>query len=91
MLLGVVRPWMKRRFAARPEASLGTAAYVGRSAFVIDSVTQHGGRVKLGGETWSASRATPSPIEPGRRSRRRIDGATAVVTRVPTLGTSDAP
>ena len=34
----------------------------------------------------------PEPHEPGDEVRVvRIDGATAVVTRVPTLGTSDAP
>ena len=35
VLLGVGRPWAKRRFATRPEGVvMGTAAYIGRSALV---------------------------------------------------------
>ena len=53
---------------------------------------RHDGRVKLGGETWSASPSDPEPLEPGEEVRVvRIDGATAIVARVPTIGASDAP
>jgi membrane protein implicated in regulation of membrane protease activity len=84
VLLGVGRPWAKRRFAVRPAGvAMGTAGYIGRSAFVLETVTQHGGRVKVGGETWSATTNDPVPPEPGDEVRVvRIDGATAVVTRV---------
>ncbi len=84
VLLGVGRPWAKRRFSTRPEGvTMGTAGYIGRSAFVLETVTQHGGRVKVGGETWSATTTDPVPPEPGDEVRvLRIDGATAVVTRV---------
>jgi len=52
-------------------------------------VTQHGGRVKVGGETWSATTTDPVPPQPGDEVRvLRIDGATAVVTRVTPV---DAP
>jgi membrane protein implicated in regulation of membrane protease activity len=90
VLLGVGRPWAKRRFSVRPEGlPMGTAGYIGRPAFVLETVTQHGGRVKVGGETWSARSSDPVPPEPGDEVRVvRIDGATAVVTRVPT---ADAP
>jgi membrane protein implicated in regulation of membrane protease activity len=93
ILLGVARPWAKSRFGARPEGiTMGIASYIGRSAVVVETVTEHGGRVKVGGETWSASTSDPEPHEPGEEVRVvRIDGATAVVTRVPTIGASDAP
>jgi membrane protein implicated in regulation of membrane protease activity len=93
VLLGVARPWAKSRFGKRPEGIvMGTAGYIGRSAFVLETVTQHGGRVKVGGETWSATSSDPVPHEPGDEVRVvRIDGATAIVTRVPTIGTADAP
>ena len=93
VLLGVARPWAKSRFGARPEGiTMGTASYIGRSAVVLETVTEHGGRVRVGGETWSASSSDPEPHEPGEEVRVvRIDGATAVVTRVPTIGASDAP
>lgn len=93
VLLGVARPWAKRRFGNRPDGIvMGTAGYIGRSAFVIETVTQHSGRVKVGGETWTARSSDTEPHEPGEEVRVvRIDGATAVVTRVPTIGTADAP
>jgi membrane protein implicated in regulation of membrane protease activity len=93
VLLGVARPWAKSRFSKRPEGiAMGTAGYIGRSAFVLETVTQHGGRVKVGGETWSAKSSDLQPHEPGEEVRVvRIDGATAVVTGVPTLGAADAP
>lgn len=90
VLLGVGRPWAKRRFAVRPEGvPMGIAGYIGRSAFVLETVTQHSGRVKVGGETWSATTTDPVPPQPGDEVRvLRIDGATAVVTRVAPV---DAP
>ena len=93
IVLGVARPWAKSRFGKRPEGiAMGTAGYIGRSAYVVERVTQHGGRVKVGGETWSAMSSDPEAHEPGEEVRVvRIDGATAVVTRVPTIGTADRP
>ena len=84
VLLGVVRPVAKRKFTARPEGVvIGTASYIGRSAFVLETVTGQGGRVRVGGETWSATTSDAVPPEPGDEVRVvRIDGATAVVTKV---------
>lgn len=92
VLLGVARPIAKRRFATRPEGiAMGAAGYVGRSAVVLETVTQHGGRVRVGGETWSATSTDPVAPEPGDEVRVvRIDGATAVVTRVHTGNASGA-
>jgi membrane protein implicated in regulation of membrane protease activity len=58
-----------------------TAALVGRTAEVLSEVTDSDGRVKLGGEIWSA-RTLPAgrTLEVGSLVRViRIDGATAVV------------
>ena len=90
VLLGVARPWAKRRFSQRPAGiAMGTAGYVGRSAFVLETVTRHSGRVKVGGETWSATTTDPVSPEPGEEVRVvRIDGAHAVVTRIQAV---DAP
>lgn len=81
VLLATVRPWLKRRSPYGQNAPMGAAANIGRSAFVIDRVTETGGRVKLAGETWSA-RTLGSSIEPGEEVVvESIDGATAIVSR----------
>lgn len=84
ILLGLVRPWAKSRFTARIDGvKMGTAGYVGRSGFVLETITGSSGRVKLGGETWSAKSADRDESQPGDEVRVvAIEGATAVVTRV---------
>lgn len=82
-LLLVARPLMKRRFMV-PEGhgGIGVGAQVGRSAVVLETVTEHDGRVKLGGETWSA-RTAPDAAQclPGQEVRVvAIEGATAIVS-----------
>jgi membrane protein implicated in regulation of membrane protease activity len=52
--LGVVRPLAVRHIRQPPVLRTGTAALVGRSAIVIEEVTPHAGRVRIGGEVWSA-------------------------------------
>jgi len=86
-LLAGVRPWLKRRFqATTPQQLMGAAAHVGRSAVALDRVTPAGGRVKLAGETWSA-RTVRDSIEPGEEVVvDSIDGATAIVSRAPVVG-----
>jgi membrane protein implicated in regulation of membrane protease activity len=82
-LLALVRPVAKRYFAV-PEGhgGIGAGAQVGRSALVLETVNEHDGRVKLGGETWSA-RTDPgaAPCLPGQEVRVvSIKGATAIVS-----------
>jgi membrane protein implicated in regulation of membrane protease activity len=50
-LLALVRPVAKRYFSV-PEGNggIGANAQVGRSAQVLETVTEHDGRVKLGGD-----------------------------------------
>jgi membrane protein implicated in regulation of membrane protease activity len=85
ILLALLRPVAKRYFAV-PEGhgGIGTRAQVGRVAQVLETVTEHDGRVKLGGETWSA-RTYPgaAPCLPGQEVQVvSIEGATAIVSNV---------
>ena len=52
--LGIARPFAMRHVKQPPLLRTGTAALVGRSAYVLDEVTAHSGRVRIGGEEWSA-------------------------------------
>ena len=83
-LLVGVRPWVKRRFTVRTERpTLGVAGNVGRTAYVIETVTHAGGRINLSGETWSARSQGGDAILPGDKVEViAIDGATAVVAPV---------
>ena len=84
-MLALVRPMAKRYFAV-PEGTggIGAVAHVGRTAVVLQTVTEHDGRVKLGGETWSARTAPDSAAcLPGQEVRVvAIEGATAIVSSV---------
>ena len=86
LLLFAVRPWAKRRLAAAtPQMKTNVDALIGRSAVTITPVDREGGRVRLGGEEWSARLA---PAVQGGVTRleagvsvtvAQIDGAVAVV------------
>jgi membrane protein implicated in regulation of membrane protease activity len=52
--LGIARPFALRHIKQPPSLRTGTAALVGRSAYVLEEVTARGGRVQIGGEEWSA-------------------------------------
>ena len=52
--LVVARPFALRHIKQPPPLRTGTAALVGRSAYVLDEITAHSGRVRIGGEEWSA-------------------------------------
>ncbi|MHB8185178.1 MAG: NfeD family protein [Dermatophilaceae bacterium] len=84
-LLLLVRPIAQRHFMV-PEGhgGIGAIAQVGRTAMVLQTVTEHDGRVKLGGETWSARTAPDSATcLPGQEVRVvSIEGATAIVSNV---------
>lgn len=84
-MLGLVRPQMSRRLFKGQPVVLGHAAHVGTRAIVVETVTAHDGRVKIGGETWSARTGEGhKPIEAGRDVQViAIDGATAVVVLPP--------
>ena len=85
-LLLLLRPWLLRHLRERvPLTETNAAAHVGRTALVVDQVTEFGGRVKLAGEVWSARTESGAPmLATGKEVVvLRIDGATAVVEGLP--------
>jgi membrane protein implicated in regulation of membrane protease activity len=81
--LGILRPIAARHMKMPAHLRTGTAALVGCSATVLEEVTRDGGRVKIGGEVWSArSYDEDQVIEPGDHVEvLQIDGATALVAK----------
>lgn len=78
-----VRPLVKSRFLeGTTDTGIGASALVGRSARVIQAVTESDGRVKLAGEVWSARVAQGGRVcEAGEEVRVvAIMGATAIVS-----------
>lgn len=87
-LLLALRPWLLRHLRKRvPLVETNAAAHVGRVAVAVTAVTERSGRVKLAGEVWTARTDGHDVIEVGEEARVvRIDGATAVVVRLPAGG-----
>jgi membrane protein implicated in regulation of membrane protease activity len=84
LALLVVRPVIKRQLTIPDAKGIGTSAQIGRSALVLSTVTENDGRIKLGGETWTA-RTAPDTAAclPGQEVRVvSIEGATAIVSGV---------
>ncbi|MFD7297428.1 NfeD family protein [Streptomyces sp. NPDC059897] len=81
-LIAVVRPVAARHRAQKPQLATGVEALKGKQALVVERVDgQEGGRIKLGGEIWSARALdTDATFEPGRQvDVVEIEGATAIV------------
>jgi membrane protein implicated in regulation of membrane protease activity len=79
--LGFVRPIALRHIKHPPALRTGTAALVGRSAIVLQEVTEHSGRIRIGGEEWSSRAYDESLVIPvgAKVDVMQIDGATALV------------
>ena len=79
--LGLVRPLVNRRLHSAPEHRTGAAALVGREAMVVQRVDEHGGRVRIGGEVWTARSYDGNAVfEVGSKvDVAQIEGATALV------------
>ena len=77
----VLRPIAVRHLRTPKALRTGTAALVGARATVLERVDDIGGRVKIGGEVWSARAMFEGHvIEPGTRVEvGKIEGATALV------------
>ena len=82
-LVAVVRPMAHRRLRQELPSNqrTGIEALKGRNAVVVRTVDQHGGRVKLAGEEWSAEAYDPTQVLPVGSTVQvmEIRGATAVV------------
>lgn len=84
-LIWFARPALKRRFLHGPHVKTGVEALIGAHAIVLSTVDGHGGRIKIGGDVWSArSFVEGVRIEPGTKvTVVEISGATAVVSPEP--------
>jgi membrane protein implicated in regulation of membrane protease activity len=79
--IALLRPIAVRHLRVPSRIRTGTAALVGAKAVVLERVDADGGRVKIGGEVWSARAFLDGQvIEPGARVEvAKIEGATALV------------
>ena len=79
--LALVRPIARRHVRMPAISRTGTDALVGRSAVVVRRVDSLGGRVRIGGEEWSArSYLDDQVLDEGLRVEVvKIEGATALV------------
>jgi membrane protein implicated in regulation of membrane protease activity len=79
--LAVLRPIARRHVRLPAISRTGTDALVGRKALVTQRVDLHGGRVRIGGEEWSARTYVDDQVlEAGQTvDIIQIDGATALV------------
>ncbi len=79
--LGFVRPIAIKHVKQPPALRTGAAALVGRSAIVLEEVTEHSGRVRIDGEEWSSRPYDESLVIPvgTKVDIMQIKGATALV------------
>jgi membrane protein implicated in regulation of membrane protease activity len=79
--VGVLRPIARAHLSMPALTRTGTAALVGTKALVLQRVDAHGGRVRIGGEEWSARAYIDDQVlEPGMSVEVvKIEGATALV------------
>jgi membrane protein implicated in regulation of membrane protease activity len=77
----VLRPIARRHLHMPAALRTGTAALEGTKAVVLQRVDASGGRVRIGGEEWSARAYMDDQVlEPGTRVEVvKIEGATALV------------
>jgi membrane protein implicated in regulation of membrane protease activity len=77
----VIRPLGLRRLRRRPALRTGTAALVGATGHVLADVSPHGGRIRIGGEEWSARPYDEVSVIPTGSTVDilQIKGATALV------------
>ena len=79
--LGFVLPVARRHVKQPPLLRTGSAALVGKSASVLEEVSRHSGRVRIGGEEWSARPYDETLVIPVGHlvDIMQIEGATALV------------
>ena len=79
--LGLLRPIARAHLRMPVAIRTGTAALEGARAVVLQRVDLNGGRVRIGGEEWSARAYMPDQVlEPGTQVEVvKIEGATALV------------
>jgi membrane protein implicated in regulation of membrane protease activity len=77
----LVRPIALRHLRQPPARRFGVAALVGKTAYVLQEVTGRDGRVRIGGEEWTARAYDESLVIPEGATVDviEIEGATALV------------
>jgi membrane protein implicated in regulation of membrane protease activity len=80
-MITLVRPVARRHLTSHPQLRTGVAALVGREAVVLSAVGREPGRVRIGGEEWSARSYDPDLLIPAGTTVDvfAIEGATALV------------
>jgi membrane protein implicated in regulation of membrane protease activity len=86
-MLALVRPNVVRKLHGGPDLKHGFTSLIGREAFALSEVSQHGGQVKLAGEVWSARPYDDGLVIPAGAKVEvfEIRGATAYVHPLPEL------
>ena len=79
--LAFLRPIARRHLHMPARLRTGTSALIGARGVALERIDARGGRVKIGGETWTARAFDEAQvIEPGARvDIVKIEGATALV------------
>ena len=77
----ILRPIARRHVRMPALSRTGTDALVGKAGLVTRRVDRHGGRVRIGGEEWSARSYLDDDVFPEGKTVDvvKIDGATALV------------
>lgn len=77
----LIRPLALRRLERRTTFRTGTAALVGQTGYVLADVSPHTGRIRIGGEEWSARPYDETSVIPAGSTVDilQIKGATALV------------
>ena len=80
--IAFLRPVARRHLHTPPSIRTGTAALIGSRATVLERVDAGGGRVKIGGEEWTARPYDEDEVyeEGARVEVLKIEGATALVS-----------
>jgi membrane protein implicated in regulation of membrane protease activity len=80
-MITLVRPIARGRLTSHPQLRTGVAALIGREAVVLSAVGREPGRVRIGGEEWTARSYDPDLLIPAGTTVDvfAIEGATALV------------
>ncbi|GAA1596673.1 NfeD family protein [Kribbella sancticallisti] len=80
-MITLVRPVARRHLTSYPQLRTGVAALIGKEAVVLSPVGREPGRVRIGGEEWSARSYDPDLMIPAGTTVDvfAIEGATALV------------
>lgn len=89
-MLALVRPNVVKRLHSGPDLVTGHDKLIGKQGVVISEVSCDAGQVRIAGEVWTARPYDDDAvIEPGARvDVFEIRGATAMVHKIPELGSS---